>query len=294
MKKQIIKLSILLFASSLFFQSCLHDVRTKMLKREGITTENTLKGKQILDRVWKKQGGDKFDQRKVYSYRGINTWKGRGAKIAKYWPDFETTLDFRFPVGTLDGEVTFVDGERKGTTTGLYNSNYYEIKNGKTKFLDKDAKSNKKTVFALLGIHYFSELLSQLRTAPIISYAGSKDFNNKQYDLVFCTWEKPKPHMKHDQYLLWINQKTGLLDYVEYSVRKPHVKPPFYKMIGGALELADYREIDGVLIPHDHIIYAIKKKKNQNKFIARWKLSDFQFDSFNVEELKPIERSSNN
>ena len=61
MKKQIIKLSFVLFVSALFFQSCLHDVRTKLLKREGITTTNITKGKQILDQVWKKQGIDKLE-----------------------------------------------------------------------------------------------------------------------------------------------------------------------------------------------------------------------------------------
>ncbi|MFK8008490.1 MAG: hypothetical protein AB8H03_19180 [Saprospiraceae bacterium] len=291
MKKHIIKLSIVLFASSLFLQSCLHDVRPKMLKRNGITTENTLKGKQILDRVWKKQGGDKLEKHDVYSFQGFDTWKkNRFGKIGKLWPDFETTLEFKFQVDTLDGQLIFLDGERKGTIAGIYNSNYYEIKNGKTEFQDRTAKSNRRAVFGLSHIQYFFELLGRLRQAPIISYAGQKEFNGNQYDLVFCTWGKPKPHLAHDQYLLWINKKTGLLDYSEYSVREPHVKPPGYKMIGGNIEYTDYREIDGVWIPHDQIVYPIKKKTNQDKFVHRLKISDFQFDSFNVNELKPTEK----
>ena len=292
MKKQIIQWSIALFLSALLFQSCLHDVRPRILKREGITAANTIKGKQILDQVWKKQGGDKLAQHQVYSFRGFDTWQGPLAKIGRFWPDLATTLDFRFQVDTLDGQLTFVDGERQGTIIGLHNANYYEIKNGETEFLDRYAKSNVRAAFGLFGVQYFSELLGRLRQAPIISYAGKQAFNDKQYDLVFCTWGKPEPHIGNDQYLLWINQETGLLDYVEYSVREPHVKPPGYKMIGGALEYADYREIDGVLIPHDQIVYSIKKKANQNKFLHRWTISDFQFDSFHVERLKPIEQST--
>lgn len=287
MKKQLIKLSIALFVSTFFFQSCLHDVRSRMLKQEGITAENTAKGKQILDKVWKKQGVDKLEQRSTYAFRGFDTWQGQLAKIGKLWPDLKTNIDFKYQVGTTDGQLTFIDGERKGTIAGLHKSNYYEIKNGETEFLDKNAKSNIRAFFGLSHIQYFTELLGKLRDAPIISYAGQKEFKEKQYDLVFCTWEKPEPHLEHDQYLLWINQKTGLLDYIEYSVREPHVKPPGYKMIGGALEYADYRDVDGVLIPHDQIVYGIKKKTNQNKFLHRLKISDFQFDSFNVEELNP-------
>lgn len=211
MKKQIIKLSFALFVSALFFQSCLHDVRTKLLKQEGITTANTKKGKQILDKVWKKQGVDKLEQRKVYSFQGFDKWQGTLAKIGKLWPGLETNLNFKYQVGTSDGQLTFVDGQRKGTIAGLYKSNYYEIKDGKTEFLDKYAKSNIRAFFGLSHIQYFTELLGRLRDAPIISYAGSAAFNDKKYDLVFCTWEKPEPHIEHDQYLLWINQVTGLL-----------------------------------------------------------------------------------
>ena len=287
MKKQIIKLSVILFICTFFFQSCLHDVRPRMLKREGITEANTLKGKQILDKVWKKQGGDKFEERNVYSFQGFDTWKkSKLGKTGKLWPDYKTTLEFKFQVDTLDGQLTFIDGERKGTIAGIYNSNYYEITNGKTDFQDRDAKSNRRTVFALFHIQYFFELLSRLRQAPIISYAGSNEFNDKQYDLIFCTWGKPKPHLEHDQYLLWINKETGLMDYAEYSVREPYVKPPGYKMIGGNIEYSDYREIEGVWISHNQIVYPFKKKTNQNKFIHKLKISDFQFDNFDVEELK--------
>lgn len=286
-----INLILTLFVSTFIFQSCLHDVRPRMLKREGISEENTLKGKQILDRVWKKQGGDKLEEHKVYSFQGVDTWKNSTlGKIGKLWPDYKTTLGFKFQVDSLDGQLTFIDGQRKGTIVGIYNSNYYEIKNGKIEFQDKTAKSNRRAVFGLSHIQYFFELLGRLRHAPIISYAGSKDFNDKQYDLVFCTWGKAKPHLEDDQYLLWINKRTGLLDYAEYSVREPHVKPPGYKMIGGNIEYIDYREIDGVWIPHDQIVYPIKKKTDQNKFIHRLKISDFQFDSFNVEELKQTEK----
>ena len=287
MKKQIIKLSFLLFISTLLFQSCLHDVRPKILKQEGITTESTLKGKRILDRVWKKQGGDKIEQHRVYSFNGFDTWQGRLAKLGKLWPDYKTNLEFKFQVDTLDGQISFLDGERKGTTAGIYNSKYYEIQNGITEFQDKDDKSNVRAVFGLSHIQYFFELLGRLRQAPIISYAGQEEFNGKQYDLVFCTWGKPEPHQEHDQYLLWINQKTGLLDYSEYSIREPYVKPPGYKTIGGNIEYTDYRAIDGVLIPHDQIVYPLKKKTDQNKFIHRLIISNFQFDGFPVEELKP-------
>ena len=52
------------------------DLRTKVIKKEGITIENTNKGKAILDRAWKAQGFDKIENHQVYSYKGKDTWKG--------------------------------------------------------------------------------------------------------------------------------------------------------------------------------------------------------------------------
>ncbi|MFK7935221.1 MAG: hypothetical protein AB8G22_17040 [Saprospiraceae bacterium] len=286
-----VNIILTLLVSTVLFQGCLHDVRTRMLKQDGITETNISKGKQLLEQVWKKQGGDKFAQHQVYSFQGFDTWKeSRLGKIGKLWDDYQTTLKFQFQVDTLDGRITFMDGERKGTIVGLYNSNYYETQNGTTEFQDKTAKSNRRAVFGLSHIQYFFELLSRLRHAPIISYAGSEAFNGNHYDLVFCTWGKAKPHQEHDQYLLWINKKTGLLDYSEYSVREPYVKPPGYKMIGGNIQYTNYRAIDGVLIPHDQIVYPIKKRTNQDEFIHRLKISDFQFDDFDVQELKVLDK----
>lgn len=282
-----INLIISLFASIFLIQSCLYDARPSMLKKQGITTENTAKGIEILDRVWKKHGGDKFEQHKVYSFNAFDTWKDNSfGKIGKLWPDFKTNLEFKFQVDTLDGQLTFLDGQRKGITVGIFNSQYYEIQNGELQFQDKTDKSNVRAVFGLFHIQYFFELLGRLRNADIISYAGSKEFNGKQYDLIFCTWGDPKAHIEDEQYVLWINQKTGLMDYSEYSVREPYTKPPGYKTIGGNIEYSDYREIDGVWISHDQIVYPIKKNTDQNKFVHRLKISDFQFDNFDVKELK--------
>lgn len=283
---QSFKLSAGLLLSALFFQSCLHDVRPKQLKLEGITSENTVKGKRILDRVWKKQGGDKLKKRSVYSFHGFDTWKGTLGKFGKLWPDLKTNLDFKYDVNSENGQLTFVDGQRKGAIVGLQSGNYYEINNDKIEFLDKSAKSNIRAYFGLSHIQYFLQLLEHLRAAPIINYAGQDEFRGNKYDLVFCTWEKPEPHIEHDQYLVWINQETGIMDFVEYSVREPHVKPPGYKAVGGALEFTDYREIDGVMIPYVQIVYPIKKRKKQDNFIHRLIISDFQFDNFDAEELR--------
>ena len=57
-------------------------------------------------------------------------------------------------------------------------------------------------------------MIDRIKDAPIISYAGEDEFRGKKYDLVFCSWGTEKPHMKHDQYVAWINKETGLMEEV--------------------------------------------------------------------------------
>jgi len=278
---------LIFFTSIIILQSCLFDARTRMLKKEGIRAINIVKGQKILDRTWKKHGGDKFSQHHVYSFNGFDTWKANQfGKIGKLWPDHKTNLRFKFQVGTLDSQLTFLDGERKGIIAGISNAEYYEIQDGDMQFKDRTDKIHRRAVFGLNHIQYFFELLTHLRNASIISFAGSQEFNGNQYDLVFCTWEKPEPHIEHEQYLLWINQKTGFMDYSEYSVRDPYTKPPGYRAIGGNIEYNDYREIDGIWIAHDQIVYPLSKKTDRNKYVHRLKITDFQFDSFDLNDLK--------
>ena len=294
MKRQTIKTSTFLLFIIFLFQSCgIYDLRTKPLKKEGITAESTNKGKEILARAWKKQGYDKLSNHTVYSYHGSDTWKGLLGKMGQIWPEMKGEMDFKYQVGTFDGQVTFLDGKQSGDVAGLQNWNYYEISKEDTVFKDNDHKNNRRKVFGIAAFQYFTEMVSRIKNAPIISYAGEAEFRGNKYDLVFCTWQTPEPHMEHDQYMAWINKETGLMDFTQYTIRETYLKPPGYKMIGGGVEFTDFKEINGVMIPHEQLVYAIKLRKNQKHNLHRLIISDFEFDGFDIEDLR-VSRSIEN
>ena len=286
MKTKIIRNIGLLIIASMVFQSCgLADLRTKMIKKEGVTFRNTEKGKQLLENAWKAQGFDKLKNHKVYSYHAQDTWKGLLGSMGKIWPDMKSEMAFKYRIGSFDGQVHFLDGKEAGNHAGLQNWHYYEINNNKTIFKDKSSRKNRKKVFGIAAFQYFTEMIDRLKQAPIISYAGEKEFRGHVYDLVLCTWEKIEPHMEHDQYLAWINKETGLMDFTQYTIRETYLKPPGYKAIGGAVEFTDFKEVDGILIPHKQLVYAIKLKKNPKRNLHKLIMSDFKFDGFNPEDL---------
>lgn len=279
-----LKITGILIVASVLLQSCMADLRTTLIKDNGITTANTNRGKELLQSAWEKHGFENLKNHKTYSFEASDTWKGLMGRMGKPWPEAKSELGFKFEVGSFNSQVSFLDGKKSGISAGLQNWSYYEIgASGQVEFV----KVNKKINFALPAYHYFFEMVDRLKSAPIVSYAGQKDFRGEQYDLILCTWTSEKPHMEADQYVVWINKKTGMMDYSEYTLRDNYLKFPGYKSFYGALELKDFREIEGVMVPHEQIVYINGVKKKEKKHIHKLIVRDFKFDAFDIDELYP-------
>ena len=283
-----IKLIGFALVTLIMLQNCgVLDLRTKRLKKEGLTKISIKKGKDILQKAWLTQGYDKLQNHIVYSYNANDTWKGLLGGLGQIWPEKKIDLSFKYEIGSFDGYVTYKSGKQLGNSAGLQNWNYYEVKKKQIIFLDKKTKKSRKKIFGIAAFQYFNEMIDRLKNAPIISYAGEKEFRNKHYDLVFCTWDKPEAHKENDQYIAWVNKKTGMLEFVQYTIRETYLKPPGYKLIGGAVEFTDFKNIDGILIPHTQLIYAIKMRKKSKRNLHKVVISDFEFDGFDIKELRP-------
>ncbi|MCW5516932.1 hypothetical protein [Muriicola sp. Z0-33] len=274
----------LLVLAPIILQSCMADMRTLMIKQNGITQLNESKGKSILENTWKKHGFSKLANHKAYSLTADDTWKGLMGKMGKPWPEAKSKLKLKYAINTFDSQVEFLDGKRKNTLAGLQSWQYYEKEIlGEIEFV----KYNERIAFGLSAYQYFFEMLDRLKGAPIISYAGVKEFNSTHYDLVFVTWKEVEPHMEHDQYVLWINKETQLLEYAVYSLRDNYLKIPGYKAFYGSVKFDDYKNIDGILIPHEQFIFLNKPSRKDKKHIHKLTVQDFKFDDFDINELYP-------
>ncbi len=272
-------------AISIVLQSCMADLRTTVIKKQGITEEHVAKGKSIIQEAWEKQGFGKLDQFDSYSFRAEDIWQGMMGKMGKPWPEAKSNMLFKFEVGTFDSQVKYLDGKKADYYAGLQSWNYYEFQEGQE---PQKQKMNKRTRFGLSAYQYFFELLDRMKTAPIISWAGEESFNGEVYDIVFVTWHDPKPHMGNDQYKLLINKRTKLLDYAIYTLRENYLKMPGGRAFYGSVKYDDYRNIDGVLIPHTQTIFLNKPKEKIDKNLHQMTVHDFAFDSFDTKLLKPF------
>ena len=100
-----------------------------------------------------------------------------------------------------------------------------------------------------------------------------------KYDLVFVSWKSEEPQKDIDQYLAWINEHTGLIDFVEFTIRDES------KLITAVAEYKKYHEEEGILIP---TTIGIKMKINSKKFIHKMSLHSIKFKTTSLSSLKPL------
>lgn len=261
------------------------DLRSPMLKKEGLSDVNVKKGRTILRDAWEAQGFQHLAKFKTYTAQGQDTWKGMMGKMGKVWPEAQSKIEYKYGVGTFDGQVSFQDGKREGQKAGLQSWKYYEVdENGTTEF---QKKANVRIRFGIAAYQYFFELGDRLSKTPIAAFAGEKEFRGQKYDQVFVTWHKAKAHKQNDQYLLWINQETKLIEFCAYTLRDNYLPMPGGRVLFGSIEFADFKNVEGVMIPYTHTVYLNNPKKKNTKFLHEMKVTDFQFDAFEIDELYP-------
>lgn len=76
-----------------------------------------------------------------------------------------------------------------------------------------------------------------MASANIVECVGQQSWNGRNYDLVFATWNSFELNTEIDQYIIWINKETGLIDRFDATGRQilPFAKATallFYELNG--------------------------------------------------------------
>ena len=75
-----------------------------------------------------------------------------------------------------------------------------------------------------------------------MAHAGERELGGKRYELVYLTWGSVAPTKQVDQYVAWIDQETGRLGILQYTVRD------FGKFVTGAAFYEDYEQVQGIQV----------------------------------------------
>ncbi|MEX0313685.1 MAG: hypothetical protein AB3N18_05875 [Allomuricauda sp.] len=233
----------------------------------------------LLDNVISKYNLDKLEEAKNYSLEASDNWRGLYALINPFPKDNEL-MELRFRPKSFDGQFNYLETSNT-SIYGVQSFNYYHIKrDGEVKF-----KKKKSIAFTLPAVQYFFELPLRLKSAPILKYAGTQEFEGKSYDLVFATWDRLEPHKEHDQYLLYFDKETGNLSFASYTVRGIYLPAP--KNTFGSIRFSELRKNqDGILYP-SKLFIQLNKLKKQRRTLHTIAIKDLQLNSFELSRLYP-------
>lgn len=269
-----------------FFYACkLADVRPTFLKEQEITATNEEEGRDLLSASIQAMGYENLSEIDTYEAKALFKWKFPWSimPINSLPGSKGNQVQFRFKPNSFDGQVEYLEGSRKGNLYGLQSWQAYKKKANGTIDYTKD----KKREWALAAFHYLMEGPWRLLKADIITYAGTTQLDGQDYDLVFASWQSPEPHKEHDQWLLYINQKTKFVDLANITIRDFFMPFPPKLAEGSVRYLKRTQTSEGVYFPTELVIQLMAPKK-EKKHVYRISFEDFKFDSFPEEDLRPF------
>ena len=229
---------ILLFGMTILAGCATADLRNDALQERGSQAQQRSDGERIMRETAENHGYAAWKEHQTVemvmrdNWEGFTTWL-----LGRPWDN--ELLNFTYELGTFNGRVEMLDGDDKGKVYGIHSWQGYEVEPGET--LEK--VEQERTDFVIPAILFLNELPFRLVDAPIIVHMADSTLNGENYSLLFATWDREDAHTEHDQYILWINKATGLLDFAEYTIREQ------FKFATGAAVYEDYRDIDGVQVP---------------------------------------------
>lgn len=284
--KEMIKPIILILAIMailLSFTMCKPmDIRSEEFKKEGLTSFNERKGKEILQASIRAQNLHEIKKLQTYQMTATDYWNKQLGMNLSPWPgDNGAELKLQFKFNSFDSRATWLEGDLKGETYGIQSWQVYH-ENAKKDTISKINDDD--LTFILPTMHYFIELPYRLSNASIVSYMDEETIDSIKYDRVFIAWGSPEPN-ENDQYILYINKQNKRVERTKYTIRDNFMWTP--KKFCGTAVYSDFRQVDGVTLPFNMKVYPFRK--THKKPVHIFQINELTFGGVAKEELYPFD-----
>ncbi len=251
------------------------DLRPAALKQSRITAAAATRGRELLARAVARHGGvDRWQRFTTAEAHLRDEWHPQRIQFNP-WPGNNLLLRFQVLLGTFNSRVGLLEGADRGQIWGIQSWRPYKQLRGKEPVFSDDRNIS----FFLPTYHYFLEFPFRIARAPIVAYVGERSHGGRNYQLVFATWGRPEPHAEHDQYLLWINRESGLIEIAQYTIRD------FGPAVEGTMQFSDFREVQGLRLAFRHTVQALDAPSGE--FGHRIVIERLVFDAVPREALLP-------
>jgi hypothetical protein len=231
-------------------------------------TQPTLREKaiEVLEKSLNTRGG--YSTYKSYNsvrLKGTDLW--HSSLVRFFTPVTEQEQKFEVVFSTSGREINylFLNGKRKGQYIGIEKGKTYRAINQEKKFAD----SSKIRLYLEPLIHYFQWPYT-LYESPVLLYAGEKIIANETYHLLFASSGGVAASVEHDQYVIYINQKTYYVDYLDFTLRS------LFESYKGTLHYHDLRNVQGFMVP---FFIGVSNEVENKDFVHEFYFSEIQFIS---------------
>lgn len=263
------------------------DLRTDVIKQKGVDSALAARGRVLLFAAARSHGLEAWKRHRTFEAVATDSWRSG----SPWWPASPQRFRARRRLGTFTSRVELLDGVHQREIWGIQSWAAY-----KNRGLGEPSFARDRAIeFYLPTLQYFDELPFRMLAAPVILYAGEGLYVGQRYDKVFVSWGSPQPHAEHDQYLLWINPATGLIDVVRYTLRdavtmsSPIMRPVMKVFAAGTIHYRAYRRQDDVMVPFEQTVALPPPESThlplEENYFHRLVLESARFDSFDPESL---------
>lgn len=206
------------------------DIRNAYLKK-GLKAEDQAKGKALISKLEAACGG--YDTWKAYK-TGHFTQKADWYDNETNWTTNPQEFEMTCSVGGSDGQLTLLNGPKKGMT--------WSVRNGMAYATDGNFdKEHQEMVWHKQDYKsYWFQFPFKIREADFISYGGQREIKGTLYDIVYATWHSEGPNSKYDQFMLYLHPETHQLDWLEFTIRD------IFPMATGVSQFTNFQENDGI------------------------------------------------
>lgn len=219
---------------------CAADIRPDDLKTlTQPTPQAQAKGRAMLARAAELHGLASWRSVKTYTMTLNDEWEGIMPRMMSPWPEKDIRARMSFRAGSFDARSEFLSGSKKGTVWGMQSWRTYEILPGQ----EAAFKPNDNAAFILPALQYLFEFHFRDHTHQVVTYAGPETVRGVTYERVFLTWDTLEPSDQVDQYMVYLDAKTGHIRKIFYTVRD------LMSAATGAIHFEDVRDVDGILVP---------------------------------------------
>ena len=240
------------------------DLSTNKLKNPDTQPDLREKAIRIFEKSLNARGGysthRSFDSVRL---KGNDLW--HSSLVRFFTPVTEQEQKFEVLFSTAGDKINylFLNGQRKGQYIGVENGKTYRAINQEREFADSS-----KIRLYLEPLRDYFQWPYKLYESPVLLYAGEKNIENEAYYLLFASSGGVAASPEHDQYLIYINQQSYYVDYIDFTLRS------LFESYKGTLHYLDLRTVQGLMVPF--FIGASDEVENKD-FVHEFRLSETQF-----------------